>query len=79
MYPCKSKALKVERKTPIEETNTLKNAIEQCQQKLGSEGRLLVRYSGTEKKIRLLVEGKNIDLVDECMLILEKGVENDLQ
>ena len=32
-----------------------------------------------EKKIRLLVEGKNIELVDKCMIILEKSVENDLQ
>ena len=79
MYPTLSKALKVADKIPIDQTPTLAAAIARCDAELGSEGRTLVRYSGTEKKIRLLVEGKNAQKVQECMQVLEKSVENDLQ
>ena len=79
MFPSQSKAIKVARKTPIEETPTLAKVIEQSSNLLGSSGRLLVRYSGTEKKIRLLVEGRDIEIVKQIMQELEKCVENDLQ
>jgi phosphoglucosamine mutase len=43
---------------PLENTN-VKNAILQAEKQLGNEGRVLVRKSGTEKLIRVMVEGKN--------------------
>ncbi len=79
MYPSVSRALKVERKTPVEQTQHLSAAIEKCNAILGGQGRLLVRYSGTEKKIRLLVEGKDPAKNAECMALLEKAVGIDLQ
>ena len=79
MYPVQSKAIKVVRKTPIEKTPTLSKVVSECEAMLSGCGRLLVRYSGTEKKIRLLVEGKDADLIKACMAKLEKSVENDLQ
>lgn len=79
MYPSVSKAVNVAKKIPIERTPTLAAAIAACNAELGSEGRTLVRYSGTEKKIRLLVEGKDVQKVEKCMRALEKAVENDLQ
>ena len=42
------------------------------------EGRVLLRYSGTEPKIRLLVEGKSEPLVDEVFSNLSKCVEKIL-
>ena len=46
--------------TPLSTINLLKN----CQEALGKDGRLLIRYSGTENKIRLLVEAMDQDDVD---------------
>lgn len=79
MYPCLSEAIKVERKTPIEETQNLSVALKQCEDILGGSGRILVRYSGTEKKIRLLAESAEAEKAEECMKILKKAVEIDLK
>ena len=53
--------------------------MDECSSILGLEGRILVRYSGTEKKIRLLVEGKGSEKIAQCMKLLENAVELDLQ
>lgn len=79
MFDSVSKAIKVARKTPFEQTKTLNGAMQTCRDMLGNFGRILVRYSGTENKIRLLVEGKTPETNLKCMEILEKSVENDLQ
>lgn len=79
MYPVESCAVSVERKTPVGETAHLSKAVAECEKILGGEGRLLVRYSGTEKKIRLLVEGRDASKIADCMKMLKNGVEIDLK
>ncbi|MBR4596959.1 MAG: phosphoglucosamine mutase, partial [Opitutales bacterium] len=59
LYPSIQKALKVARKTPIAETAHLSKTIEKIGEKMAGKGRVLIRYSGTENKIRLLVEGED--------------------
>jgi len=47
----------VARKTELGELPEVMRAIRGVEQKLGKEGRVLVRYSGTEQKVRVMVEG----------------------
>jgi phosphoglucosamine mutase len=47
---------------PLEE-GAVVTAIESARQRLGSEGRLVIRPSGTEPVIRVMGEGDNRDLV----------------
>jgi len=79
LFPTLSKAIKIKNKIPLEETKNLSKAISLCEKNLVDKGRILVRYSGTENKIRLLVEAQDSALTSKYMNILEQAVENDLQ
>jgi len=49
----------VAQKIPIEELPKTRKVIEKAEKKLGSKGRLYIRYSGTENKLRIMIEGQN--------------------
>jgi len=44
-------------KRPLEEMSALSAAIDAAQRALGADGRVLVRWSGTEPKLRIMLEG----------------------
>jgi len=54
----------VARKTPIDKLPLVKQIIQTVENKLGDTGRVLVRYSGTEPKVRVMVEGTEQDTID---------------
>ncbi len=47
----------VEKKVPLEELPAITKRIAEVERELGDEGRVLVRYSGTESKVRVMIEG----------------------
>jgi len=47
----------VDKKTPLGKLPKVQRAIKKVEKALGKEGRVLVRYSGTENKIRVMIEG----------------------
>jgi phosphoglucosamine mutase len=55
-FPQKLINVKVAQKPPLETIAPLVKAVEQKERELGSTGRILVRYSGTENKARVMVE-----------------------
>lgn len=56
-YPQALLNIAVAEKPPIESLTSVKNAIKNAELALGAEGRILVRYSGTENLCRVMVEG----------------------
>ena len=54
-----TRSLKVARKEPLEKLPKLSRVIDQVRAELAGRGRVLVRYSGTEAKLRLMVEGED--------------------
>lgn len=48
---------RVKQKPPIEELPAVRSSMAAAEEKLRGEGRVLVRYSGTEAKARVMVEG----------------------
>ena len=47
------------RRRPIEEMKKLQTAMRSVSKALGRRGRILVRWSGTEAKLRVMIEGEN--------------------
>ena len=43
----------------------IKGIIECVENELGSDGRVLVRLSGTEPKIRVMLEGTDLGVIEE--------------
>jgi len=58
-YPSELVALPVKEKPPLESVPEIKAAMDAAEADLGQDSRILVRYSGTEKKLRILVEAKD--------------------
>lgn len=58
-YPQAMVNVGVSQKRPLEELPTLQAAIEDVEAKLDGKGRVLIRYSGTELKARVMVEGRD--------------------
>src|SRR5438045_7951122 len=57
VYPQAQLNLAVREKPELGSLPSVMRAVREAEKKLGKEGRVLVRYSGTEPKVRVLVEG----------------------
>ncbi len=56
--------VKVASRPPIEEIAPLAGAIREVESVLGDEGRLVVRYSGTEPLLRIMIEGRDAEMIE---------------
>ena len=63
-YPQVLLNIKVKEKKPINKMNPVQDAISIAEKTLGGDGRVLVRYSGTENIARVMVEGKDKNVVE---------------
>jgi phosphoglucosamine mutase len=70
--------LVVQEKIPLEDKPQLMDKIAELGDSLSGNSRLLVRYSGTESKIRLLVEGEDTEEVKYCLENLKNAVVDHL-
>jgi phosphoglucosamine mutase len=61
-----------------ENNAVLKAAIAACNQEMAGEGRILVRASGTEPKIRVMAEGISIEQVESVVGQLVSVVEKEM-
>ncbi len=64
-YPQFIVSHRVEYKTPFDEIEGFNSKIKEMEAKLAGNGRIFIRYSGTEPLLRLLVEGESKDFVKE--------------
>jgi phosphoglucosamine mutase len=64
-YPQVLQNIKTKSKLDLDSNETIQKAVKDIEKKLGNTGRVLLRASGTEPLIRVMVEGENQDKVTD--------------
>jgi len=64
-YPQALLNLRVSEKRPLEELPSVQDGVRKLEEELRGRGRVLIRYSGTESKVRIMVECDDEARVDE--------------
>lgn len=75
IYPQILKNVKVKDKQKVLEDVKIKEAIDSVNEKLAGEGRTLVRPSGTEPLLRIMVEHLDKDVCAKAVETIEKAIE----
>jgi phosphoglucosamine mutase len=74
-YPQTLVSVPVREKRPLELLPTVKSIISSAEETLGTEGRVLVRYSGTSRKCRVMVEARSQEQADA----LARGIADEIR
>ncbi|BHH82926.1 phosphoglucosamine mutase [Desulforhopalus sp. 52FAK] len=79
-FPQVLKNVRTSRKIDINSIQNFPETVEKFEKQLGRTGRILVRPSGTEPVLRVMVEGKDAETIneiaDELCLLVEKADKN---
>jgi phosphoglucosamine mutase len=70
---------RVTKKVPFEKLSKSCKLIERYEKSLGTSGRIIVRYSGTENILRVMVEGKNIGEVKLAAGNIANSLEEEIE
>jgi phosphoglucosamine mutase len=77
-YPQVLINFKVARKTTLDELPAVQAVIRRVESALGQDGRVLVRYSGTEPKARVMIEGTDENMIrayaEEIVATMQKAI-----
>jgi len=65
LFPQVTKNVKVSKKPPLSEEPQIQEAIKKAQEALKNDGRVFVRFSGTEAVCRVMVEGPDAQKIEE--------------
>jgi phosphoglucosamine mutase len=78
LYPQATHNVFVREKPPLESLNLLPAAVKAAEDSLKNTGRVVVRYSGTENKLRIMVEAQTEALMNENLDRLVKAAKEEL-
>ncbi|MGF1485266.1 MAG: phosphoglucosamine mutase [Opitutales bacterium] len=78
LFPQKTRNLRVAEKKPLDTLEELQAAVARVRASLDGAGRVLVRYSGTEPKLRFLVEGPEEATLETALDTLEAAARASL-
>ena len=70
--------VRVKEKTPLESIPEVTRAIAECKNEIGEQGRLVVRYSGTEPLARVMVEATERAMVEHHAARIAQAIDSAL-
>jgi phosphoglucosamine mutase len=70
--------VKVRERKPFEEIPALQERMDSYHTQLSSDGRILLRYSGTELLARVMVEGRNRELIETIAHSIADHIRQDI-
>jgi phosphoglucosamine mutase len=73
------KGVRITRRVPLEEMNQLQAAMRDANAELDGCGRLVVRYSGTEPLLRVMIESDKAQRNEEWMTKLLGAIDEDIK
>jgi phosphoglucosamine mutase len=77
-YPQVLVNVRVREKLPFELLTTVQTAVTEVEELLSQKGRLLLRYSGTERLARVMIEGENQHQIEEYAARIARAIENEI-
>jgi phosphoglucosamine mutase len=77
-YPQVLLNVRVREKVPFDEVERVRDAAREVEAELGSRGRLLLRYSGTEPLARVMIEGERQDEIERLAERLASTIRAEL-
>ena len=77
-YPQAQRAVEVKSKAPLESVPEILAAITAAEQALAPRGRVLVRYSGTEPTLRILLEGRDAAALEKHANVIANAANGAL-
>ena len=79
LFPQVLMNVEVEKKQDIRTVPAIMDALKAAEQRLDGRGRILVRPSGTEPKIRVMLEGDDIKLINRIGRTIAKVIRETMQ
>jgi phosphoglucosamine mutase len=70
--------VRVARRVPLEDVESLSRAADRAREELAGRGRVFLRYSGTEPLLRILVEGPEQEEVERIAGELEEAARREI-
>jgi phosphoglucosamine mutase len=77
-FPQIIRNVRVRTKPPLESVPEVAQAVAECQREFGARGRVVVRYSGTEKVARVMVEAEEAEAVERHAAQIASAIESTL-
>lgn len=77
-YPQILVNVRVREKVPFRDLASVQAAVREVEELLSQKGRLLLRYSGTEKLARVMIEGENQNQIEDYAARIARAIESEI-